>query len=78
MTMTITSVEDMREAIKRSAEYHEIIRCRLDGITEESALLTIRVLTAEADSTETEIGGAPATDVWGVTSDGREFRLFLL
>jgi hypothetical protein len=77
MTMTITSVEDMREAIKRSAEYQEIVRCRLDGISTEAVLEAVRSFSAEADFVETEVGGASATDVWGTTCAGRDFRLFL-
>jgi hypothetical protein len=79
MTMTIASISDLRYAIDRSAEYHEVVRCRLDGIDEGHALTLIRVFSAEIESAETENGGAPATDVWGTTlTTGREFRLFLV
>jgi hypothetical protein len=78
-THTIASISDLRYAVERSAEYREVVRCRLDGIDEGHALTLIRVFAAEVDSVETEHGGAPATDVWGTTlTTGREFRLFLV
>jgi hypothetical protein len=76
-THTIITSTDLRYAIDRSAEYREIVRCRLDGISTETVLEAVRSFAAEVDSAETEVGGAPTTDVWGVTSDGQEFRLFL-